>query len=240
MSRFVHQLFFQRPRIPRVSGCTSYMPPRIPSISYIVSRAASTRSHFTRPFLGLEHLKPKSKTEPMGDSVEDEARHIDKKPRLDSPTQRSPDTPFGLRRSPDAPFGLRGAPSGSKSSGASLLGALSSVIHSAKVDKKKTRYKNKSAVEPYSKEDIVRREVISLLGQEAVDKAVEEGTDWKAPFQQQEEVELVVSCLSAHGMSVQTLCTELRTRSSRDVYPSNRHSQAIRCQLPPHLIPHGS
>ena len=65
-----------------------------------------------------------------------------------------------------------------------------------KRDKRKIKHK---LPEPYSPEDVVHRDVISLLGQDVVDRLIEEGKDWTSPFQIREEVELTVSAISSHG-----------------------------------------
>ena len=65
-----------------------------------------------------------------------------------------------------------------------------------KRDKRKIKHK---LPEPYSPEDVVHRDVISLLGQDVVDRLIEEGKDWTSPFQMREEVELTVSSISSHG-----------------------------------------
>ncbi|THH04444.1 hypothetical protein EW145_g5518 [Phellinidium pouzarii] len=54
-------------------------------------------------------------------------------------------------------------------------------------------------IEPYSRDDVFWHEVISLLGQEAVDKAVDDGTDLDAPFSFREELELDIQRLSSNG-----------------------------------------
>ncbi|KAI0089976.1 tRNA methyltransferase [Irpex rosettiformis] len=66
-------------------------------------------------------------------------------------------------------------------------------------DKRKVKHK---LPEPYSSEDVIHREVISLLGQDVVDRLIEEGKDWASPFQMREEVELTVSAISSHGESL--------------------------------------
>ncbi|KAI9068869.1 S-adenosyl-L-methionine-dependent methyltransferase [Trametes sanguinea] len=66
--------------------------------------------------------------------------------------------------------------------------------------KQPKKHKNKKtarrAPEPYSHDDILLREVIALLGQPYADAAKEQNLDWDAPFQQSQELELTVSCLS--------------------------------------------
>jgi tRNA (uracil-5-)-methyltransferase len=53
--------------------------------------------------------------------------------------------------------------------------------------------------EPYSTEDVLWRDVASILGQDVVDKAVEDGTEWESPFEFREEVDLTVHSISSNG-----------------------------------------
>jgi tRNA (uracil-5-)-methyltransferase len=59
--------------------------------------------------------------------------------------------------------------------------------------------------EPYSTEDVLWRDVVAVLGQDVVDTAVNEGTEWDSPFEFREEVELIVHSLSSNGTRLQ-LC----------------------------------
>ncbi|KAH9891188.1 hypothetical protein C8Q73DRAFT_114143 [Cubamyces lactineus] len=68
---------------------------------------------------------------------------------------------------------------------------------SKKQPKQKKNKKNARRVpEPYSHDDILAREVIALLGQEYADAAKASNLDWDAPFEQSQQLELTVSCLS--------------------------------------------
>ncbi|OSD05724.1 S-adenosyl-L-methionine-dependent methyltransferase [Trametes coccinea BRFM310] len=66
--------------------------------------------------------------------------------------------------------------------------------------KQPKKHKNKKtarrAPEPYSHDDILLREVIALLGQHYADAAKDQKLDWDAPFEQSQELELTVSCIS--------------------------------------------
>lgn len=66
----------------------------------------------------------------------------------------------------------------------------------ARKDKKKFKHK---LPEPYSNEDVIHRDVVQLLGQDVVDRIVEEGKDWDPPYNIKDEVELTVSVLSSNG-----------------------------------------
>ena len=57
--------------------------------------------------------------------------------------------------------------------------------------------------EPYSTEDVLWRDVVTVLGQDVVDTAVNEGTEWDSPFEFREEVELMVHSLSSNGTRLQ-------------------------------------
>ncbi|KAI0656727.1 S-adenosyl-L-methionine-dependent methyltransferase [Cubamyces menziesii] len=68
---------------------------------------------------------------------------------------------------------------------------------SKKQPKQKKNKKNARRVpEPYSHDDILTREVIALLGQEYANAAKASNLDWDAPFEQSQQLELTVSCLS--------------------------------------------
>ncbi|KAI5118524.1 hypothetical protein M0805_007692 [Coniferiporia weirii] len=54
-------------------------------------------------------------------------------------------------------------------------------------------------IEPCSRDDVFWREVVDLLGQDNVDKAVNDGTDLDAPFTFHEELELEIKRLSSNG-----------------------------------------
>ena len=54
-------------------------------------------------------------------------------------------------------------------------------------------------IEPGSHDDVYWREVISLLGQDTVDAAIDEEKDLESPFEFREEVELEISRLSSNG-----------------------------------------
>lgn len=73
-----------------------------------------------------------------------------------------------------------------------------------KVAKKEARKAKKKGLqvppEPYSTDDVLWRDVISVLGQDVIDKAIEEGTEWDSPFEFREEVELEVRSLSSNGL----------------------------------------
>ncbi|KAI0369877.1 S-adenosyl-L-methionine-dependent methyltransferase [Pilatotrama ljubarskyi] len=68
---------------------------------------------------------------------------------------------------------------------------------SKKQPKNKKNKKNaRRAPEPYSHDDILSREVIALLGKHYADAAKADNLDWDAPFEQSQQLELTVSCLS--------------------------------------------
>ncbi|THH27959.1 hypothetical protein EUX98_g6227 [Antrodiella citrinella] len=72
---------------------------------------------------------------------------------------------------------------------------------SAKKSNKKKKQKV-PLIEPYSNEDVIFQDVKALLGEEAVLKAQEAGSELKAPFEFKQELELVVSALSSNGESL--------------------------------------
>ncbi|KAH8101434.1 tRNA methyltransferase [Cristinia sonorae] len=73
----------------------------------------------------------------------------------------------------------------------------------AKSRKNKRKQKDKiPAIESYSTEDVIYHDVKALLGEDVVAKAQEGEADSKAPFERQQELELVVSALSSNGESL--------------------------------------
>lgn len=68
----------------------------------------------------------------------------------------------------------------------------------------KKRRKKLIDIEPCSHDDVHWREVISLLGQDAVDAAMKEEMELEAPFELHEELELEISRLSSHGETFQS------------------------------------
>jgi tRNA (uracil-5-)-methyltransferase len=68
--------------------------------------------------------------------------------------------------------------------------------------KQKRRSKHRRILpEPCSVEDVLWRDVVSVLGKDIVDQALQDGSEWDSPFECKAEVELVVSILSSNGTS---------------------------------------
>ncbi|KAH7923776.1 tRNA methyltransferase [Leucogyrophana mollusca] len=66
----------------------------------------------------------------------------------------------------------------------------------ARKDKKKQKH---ILPEPYSSDDVLWRDVMALLGQDVVNHALEEGSEWDSPFEFKQELEVEVSKLSSNG-----------------------------------------
>jgi hypothetical protein len=66
---------------------------------------------------------------------------------------------------------------------------------------KKRRQRETGVPEPGSAEDVLWRDVIAVVGQDVVDKASEDGTDFDSPFAYHQEVELEISSLCSSGGS---------------------------------------
>ncbi|KAF9235845.1 S-adenosyl-L-methionine-dependent methyltransferase [Melanogaster broomeanus] len=65
---------------------------------------------------------------------------------------------------------------------------------------KKAKKKQKHSLpDPYSSDDVLWHDVVSLLGEGNVDRVIAEGTEWDAPFGIRDELEVVVSQLSSNG-----------------------------------------
>lgn len=89
---------------------------------------------------------------------------------------------------------------------------------SAPQKKQKTRKRkvNKHQLpEPYSSDDVVSRDALALLGSAAEEDALSAETEWSAPFEVKEEVELVVSCLSSTGVYITSVFRINSTRHLR-------------------------
>lgn len=89
-------------------------------------------------------------------------------------------------------------------------GPSSSAANPKKSHKKLARKAKKKGQhvtpEAYSNEDILWHDVESVLGKEAVDAAVEAGTEWDAPFEFREEVEVEVHSMASNGQCFWRIC----------------------------------
>lgn len=54
--------------------------------------------------------------------------------------------------------------------------------------------------EPFSPDDVLYHDVMSVLGEDVTSKILEDGTEWDSPFDFREEVTVEVKGLSASGM----------------------------------------
>lgn len=63
----------------------------------------------------------------------------------------------------------------------------------------KRRKQKRLLPEPYSREDVVWRDVRELLGADVADGVIKEGNDWESPFQHGEELQVEVSAISSTG-----------------------------------------
>ncbi|THG93842.1 hypothetical protein EW026_g7504 [Hermanssonia centrifuga] len=121
----------------------------------------------------------------------EEVQHIDKKPRLGFATEEND----AIHEYDDHD------PESSKEAMEGLTSVFDqSRSKRSRPQKKLTKKMKSMVIEPYSAQDVIFRDVVSLLGQEAVDKAIQEGKDWESPFQFREEVELTASILSSTEM----------------------------------------
>ncbi|KXN80741.1 tRNA (uracil(54)-C(5))-methyltransferase [Leucoagaricus sp. SymC.cos] len=68
--------------------------------------------------------------------------------------------------------------------------------------KRKLKRKKPDLPEPCSPEDVLWREIKSVLGAYVVEKAIEDGVEFDSPFSLQQEVEVVVKSLSPSGDAV--------------------------------------
>ena len=176
----------------------------------LATASASFRAyaHYApKAFLGLSHTIPGT----MDDRAAGKPRSLTpddrpgKKARLGSPPHLSPPraektmAPEPLEMNQDIPVDpvdSLGAPA------VVTAGGRSSTSRAAGGGTKKQAKKKKkiqALPEPCSPEDVLAKDVTLLLGQEAVDKAVEEGTEWESPFGMREEVELEITMMASNG-----------------------------------------
>ena len=64
---------------------------------------------------------------------------------------------------------------------------------------KKERKRKATIPEPCSSEDVLWQDIISVLGREVVDQAIEDGVELQSPFKYHEEVEVEVKTISSNG-----------------------------------------
>ncbi|KAJ3548487.1 hypothetical protein NMY22_g1238 [Coprinellus aureogranulatus] len=67
---------------------------------------------------------------------------------------------------------------------------------------KRQKRKVQSLPEPCSPEDVLWKDIVSVLGQEAVDASMEEGNDLQSPFAVHDEVEVEVKILGSNGEGI--------------------------------------
>ena len=64
------------------------------------------------------------------------------------------------------------------------------------------RQKESGVPEPCSADDVLWRDIIAVIGQDALDKAAEDETDFDSPFEYHQEVELEIVSLCSNGKSL--------------------------------------
>ncbi|KAG6900364.1 hypothetical protein C0993_011995 [Termitomyces sp. T159_Od127] len=67
---------------------------------------------------------------------------------------------------------------------------------------KKRRDKKSGLPEPCSAEDVIWRDVIAILGEDVVDQALEDGTEFDSPFEFHQELEVEVSSICSNGEAI--------------------------------------
>ena len=78
----------------------------------------------------------------------------------------------------------------------SVLAAPGPSKKASKIAKRKQKH---VLPEPYSSDDVLWRDVVALLGNDTVEHALQQGTEWDPPFDYHHEVEVEVSKLSSNG-----------------------------------------
>ncbi|KAI0932816.1 hypothetical protein AcW1_000168 [Taiwanofungus camphoratus] len=157
------------------------------SNSRSTSTVFSSRSRtFSVSIMSEAQIRP----HPESEATSPDDAPPEKKPRLDSVLPALQDNNLGLHMSSDPDT-------------VSVNPPIIKFTHSQmKKGKRKDKKQKHLPPEPYSAEDVVAKDVATLLGEAAVTQAVTDATEWDPPFEQKEEVELVVSCLSSTGESL--------------------------------------
>lgn len=162
----------------------------LPSSPFLVSPSAS-RSIYAIPGSLTRAFKTRQKmtevipqTRPLSQVEIDPGEiltSVEKKPRLDVETEQ--------------------AVASTSTAGAASRTTKQKQANGEKQSKKKASKKKKKQLppEPYSRDDVLWRDVRDLLGPEAADQIIEEGKEWESPFQYGEEVEVEVSAISSTG-----------------------------------------
>ncbi|EIW86148.1 hypothetical protein CONPUDRAFT_160976 [Coniophora puteana RWD-64-598 SS2] len=138
-------------------------------------------------------------TRPLSPSTPD-AQPAEKKQRIEPPssqTQAGPSTSSLPAASTSHVASQSGGAQTTKDGAGEKLKAKKQPKKGKKNKKQKHRLP-----EPYSPEDVLFHDVRALLGTEAVDKALAEGTEWNAPFAFKEEVEVEVKALGHNGEGI--------------------------------------
>ena len=119
----------------------------------------------------------------------DEARHVNKKPRLDLDEEPINYTENAQDVQLDAPV-IENGKSRGENGGKKV---------SKRVARKAKKQKH-APPEPYSNEHVILLDIQELLGESVIKAAEEEGRDWVAPFENKTELELTVAALSSTGV----------------------------------------
>ena len=137
-------------------------------------------------------------------------------PKLGDKREQSPSTPsFTIdkrRRSQSPPLPPQETSTNAELSTTSLTSNIANIPsdNAPKLSKPQARPKKgtkgakkfrrkMTTVEPCSHEDVHWREVVSLLGKDIVDNAINDETDLDAPFEFREELEVEIRRLSSNG-----------------------------------------
>lgn len=166
-----------------------------PSLSRFLSRKPLA---FAYNYYRRNMSQPQRPLSPSENAQLEEASRSEKRPRLATPNA----SPRELADTAAIPESLEVELQDQTESQPATKAAAQQKQKQANGTKKNKKKKEKRKLpEPYTAEYVVAREVSELLGQEAVDKAVADGTEWDSPFQFKEEVTLTVSRISSTGMS---------------------------------------
>ncbi|KAG6836070.1 hypothetical protein H0H93_011787, partial [Arthromyces matolae] len=74
--------------------------------------------------------------------------------------------------------------------------------HKKQSKRAKKRHDKTALPEHCSAEDVLWRDVISVLGKDVVDKSLEDGTEFDSPFEFRQEVELEVVAVCSNGEAI--------------------------------------
>ncbi|PCH33130.1 tRNA methyltransferase [Wolfiporia cocos MD-104 SS10] len=122
------------------------------------------------------------------------------KPRSCSPAPATPESPGRPEKRPrlEALYDDEAVQKAAEST-SNIISSTNNNGAKSKKPSRRNRKQKHALPEPYSPEFVIAKDVENLLGKKAVEQAIGDGTEWDAPLEQKEEIQVTVSCLSSTG-----------------------------------------